>query len=66
LPSVGEAGALATKFSPPGVGSAAFWTDDLFYDSGFQAILVHGDDASAAVGAIGESNKAVCVTDPSA
>jgi hypothetical protein len=71
LPTVGEALALANKFVVAGLNkNAGFWTDDLFGSNGnYRAVVIF--DAGAPAFTYGsypdsDTEKTVCVTDPSA
>jgi hypothetical protein len=66
LPSVSEAVAMAENHTVPGVpGGQAFWTDELLYENGFDAVIV---DLSRGNHLADETTPepTVCVTDPSA
>ena len=66
LPSPSEAIALATGYDVPGVGNSQhFWTDDVFYNGGFEAIDLSETGAFDFTPLSG-SERIVCVTDPSA
>jgi hypothetical protein len=67
LPTLAEAVGLATSYDVPGVsGVEDFWTDEEYYLNGNFVANVVNDFGQETVSGENNSEKTVCVTDPSA
>jgi hypothetical protein len=66
LPTLGEASTLAANYDVPGVGSFdIFWTDDVYYNDQFWAVVATEDADALFVRQLTDTSpRTVCVTTP--